>query len=209
MMNLFFFFFFFFVHLNSSCNKRRIEQEPWRVVLSLWDIDPKKITAVLLKTAIPVCNSSNRLNRSWCMFTAHHSLPSSLYWILNVVSEEHQSDCCTLIPKISFLCCRYVTLNTHCVWHLCIICLSVSNETLTSSLHKGGCVPLIALNEPCALTKRLVLLQLTAVGPSVLAPWRVKILSVSKVCTPFSICFSPFTPPHLLPPSLCIYLPWK
>lgn len=74
--------------------------------------------------------------------------------------------------------------HSHCVWHLCIICLSVSNETLTSSLHKGYCVPLIALNEPWALTKRLVLLLLTAEGPSALAPWRGKILSVSNVCTP-------------------------
>lgn len=86
-------------------------------------------------------------------------------------------------PKILFPSRRRVTLHTHCVWHLCIICLSVSNETLTCFLHKGYCVPLIALNEPWALTKRLVLLQLTAEGPSAPAPWRGKILSASNVCT--------------------------
>ncbi len=102
--------------------------------------------------------------------------------IINVVSVEHGNDCCTAVPKS---CSPPAAKSqcTHTVWHLCIICLSVSNETLTSSLHKGYCVPLIALKEPWALTKRLVRLQLTAEGPSAPAPWRGKILSVSNVCT--------------------------
>lgn len=200
-------YFFFFYFWSGAASRTAAEIR--RLALSRLDIDRKKklfftqITPEDCHTVLCLLSCTLVTDFLSAMPTGpdasrwlHSPPPPPLYAIVNIVSAEHGNDSCTVIPKSLFSSRLHVTARTHCVWHLCIICLSDSNETLTSSPHKGYCVPLIVLNEPWALTKRPVLLQLTAVGPSAQAPWREKILSVSSVCI---TSFSLFFPSHSAP----------